>query len=311
MIMERIGEGDRVSIWSPPDHDYFEGVPPGLAAVVLAGCTAFGALENAVRDVRPVETTPGAADALRARHAARLSAALEAATAGDLSGGRLLLEVTSGRLYGLTALLGEASRALAAVRGDRPVPTVLLLGEIYVRSDPSSNGWAAEALERRGIRVHVEGVVEYLRYTEYTQAQRGIRKGVAGALRAGLQELLVRTLVRAVGEPLGWPHEPPVEALVDDASTYLRDALGHEAVVSLGRAVHAWQGGEVDGVLCVGPLECMPNKLVEAQLVHAARREGLLSLTLSLNGDPIDPEVLDGFAFEVKERFRARRRVSA
>jgi hypothetical protein len=50
----------------------------------------------------------------------------------------------------------------------------------------------------------------------------------------------------------------------------------------------------------------MPNKLVEAQLVHVGQREGLASLTLSLNGDPIDPEVLDEFAYEVRERFRAR-----
>ncbi len=307
MIVERVGEADRVSVWSPPDHDYFEGVPPGLASLVLVGCTAFGVLENAVRDVRVLEATPGAADALRARYAPRLSAALEAAAAGDLSGRRVALEVTSGRLYGVTALLSEASRALAAVRGPGTRPTVLLLGEIYVRSDPASNGWAAEALERRGIRVHVEPVVDYLRYTEYVQLQRGLRRGIPGALRAGLQELLVQTLVRAVGEPLGWRRDPPVKALVDEAAPYLRDDLGHEAVASLGRAVHAWRHGEVDGVLCVGPLECMPNKLVEAQLVHAARQDGVLSLTLSLNGDPIDPEVLDGFAFEVKERFRGRR----
>jgi hypothetical protein len=37
-----------------------------------------------------------------------------------------------------------------------------------------------------------------------------------------------------------------------------------------------------------------------------AQREGLLSLTLSCNGDPIDPELIDGFAWQVKERFRAR-----
>jgi len=56
----------------------------------------------------------------------------------------------------------------------------------------------------------------------------------------------------------------------------------------------------------VGPLECMPDKVAEAQLLHAREREGLLSMTLSLNGDPVDPELLDGFAYEVKERFRRR-----
>jgi hypothetical protein len=55
----------------------------------------------------------------------------------------------------------------------------------------------------------------------------------------------------------------------------------------------------------------MPNKIAEAQFHHVAEREGLLSLTLSLNGDPIDPEVLDGFAFEVHQRFGKRRRPAA
>jgi hypothetical protein len=51
----------------------------------------------------------------------------------------------------------------------------------------------------------------------------------------------------------------------------------------------------------------MPNKIAEAQFAHAREREGLLSLSLSLNGDPIDPEVLDNFAFEVHARWRERR----
>ena len=62
----------------------------------------------------------------------------------------------------------------------------------------------------------------------------------------------------------------------------------------------------IDGVVSVGPLECMPNKIAEAQFFHAAEEEGLVSLTLSLNGDPIDPEVLDNFAFEVHQRFKRR-----
>ena len=35
--------------------------------------------------------------------------------------------------------------------------------------------------------------------------------------------------------------------------------------------------------------------------------EGLPSLTLSLNGDPVDPEVLDNFAYEVRERYQEQR----
>jgi len=57
----------------------------------------------------------------------------------------------------------------------------------------------------------------------------------------------------------------------------------------------------------VGPLECMPTKIAEAQLHHIAEREGLLSLTLPLNGDPVSEAALDNFAFEVRARFQRRK----
>jgi len=51
----------------------------------------------------------------------------------------------------------------------------------------------------------------------------------------------------------------------------------------------------------------MPNKISEAQFFHVAEQEGLISLTLGLNGDPIDPEILDNFAYEVHAQFNRRR----
>jgi hypothetical protein len=55
----------------------------------------------------------------------------------------------------------------------------------------------------------------------------------------------------------------------------------------------------------------MPNKLAETQLVHVGETEKLLSLTLSLNGDPLDPEPLDAFALEVHARHAGRRAAGA
>ena len=43
------------------------------------------------------------------------------------------------------------------------------------------------------------------------------------------------------------------------------------------------------------------------ELAKIAEQEGLLSLTLQLNGEPLDSQVLDSFVFEVKERFRGAR----
>ncbi len=95
--------------------------------------------------------------------------------------------------------------------------------------------------------------------------------------------------------------------ILDTAEPYLRSKLIGEAVLTVGAPLAEWRRGEIDAVVSVGPLECMPNKIAEAQFFHVAEREGLLSLTLPLNGDHLDAEVLDNFAFEVHARFRRNR----
>ena len=311
MVLDRVGEGGRVGIWSPPDSDYFEGVPPGLGAVVLGGVAAIGTMTDALRDTRPVERTPGAAEAVHARWAGRLLETVAAATGGDLSARKVMLEAATGRVYGIREIVAGFAREMRAVKDPRPHPTVLLVGEIYVRSDPASNGWAADELERRGIRVRIEPVVEYLQYSDHVQLRRGVKRGFKAALKSRIRRRVVDAVLRAASDGMGWPHHRPVAEVAREGSEYLRQDLEHEAVLALGLSTQGWRSGQLDGVVCVGPLECMPNKLVEAQLVHVAQREGLVSLTLSLNGDPIDPEVLDEFAYEVRERFRARHGVAA
>ena len=74
--------------------------------------------------------------------------------------------------------------------------------------------------------------------------------------------------------------------VLDAARPYVNDALLGEAVLTVGAPLHDWRRGQIDAVVSVGPLECMPTKIAEAQFHHIAEREGLPSLTLSLNGDP-------------------------
>jgi predicted nucleotide-binding protein (sugar kinase/HSP70/actin superfamily) len=307
MILERLGHDRRVGIWSPPDSDYFKGVPPGMGALVFAGCSAYGLLDAALRDVRPVERRPLGAKELHDRFASELTSLLERAGGGDLSAGRVMAEVISGRCYGIPELLRRAGRELARLRDPRPYPTVLMVGEIYIRSDPASNGFAADELERRGVRVRIEPVVEYLQFSDRVNLRRGIRASRPERLKSWLRKRMLESCQHAISAPLGWPAHAPLDEVVAVGTSYLREDLEHEAVLGVGLPVHAWRRREIDGVLCVGPLECMPNKLVEAQLVHARRREGLPSLTLSLNGDPIDPDLLDGFAFDVRRVHEERR----
>jgi predicted nucleotide-binding protein (sugar kinase/HSP70/actin superfamily) len=183
---------------------------------------------------------------------------------------------------------------------------VLVVGEIYVRCDPFANDYVIEKLEQRGVRARFAPFSEWLEYTDYIHFVNGERLGLSARLTSAVQNRIPRR-ARRVGEILGWPARPCVRDTLDAAKPYVREELSGEAVLTVGGPLHEWHSGLIDGVVSVGPLECMPNKIAEAQLFHAAERESLASLTIPVNGDPIDPAVLDSFAFELHERARRRR----
>jgi predicted CoA-substrate-specific enzyme activase len=307
ITLDRLGWSPRVRIWAPDSRNYFEGVPPGVGAIVLAAISATDRLRDMLYEVRPGEARPGAAEEIHARWSRALHEHLERVTAAsDHTVARAIWEAVSGRVWGIPELVAKAAREFAAARGAREVPIVLIVGEIYVRNVPFSNDGAADALARRGIGSRVAAFSEYLQYSDWNGVRnRGHRLGdrFNHFLRVRIEE----AVHDAAAGAMGWHRAARTEDVLEAARPYLRDELEGEAVLTIGAPVHAWREREVDAVLSVGPLECMPNKLAESQLHHVAEREGLLSLTLSLNGDPVDPEVLDAFAFEVHARFRARK----
>jgi predicted CoA-substrate-specific enzyme activase len=307
ITLDRLGWSERMRIWSPDSRNYFDGVPPGVGAIVLAAIAATDRLRDMLYEVRPGEARPGAAEAIYARWSKALHEHLERVTReSDHTAARAIWEAVSGRVWGIPDLLAKAAADFAAARGAREVPIVLIVGEIYVRNVPFSNDGAAEALARRGIGSRVATFSEYLQYSDWNAVRnRGhrLRDRFNHFIRVRIEECVHD----AAAEAMGWKRAARTEDVLEAARPYLRDALEGEAVLTIGAPVHAWHEKEIDAVLSVGPLECMPNKLAESQFHHAAEREGLLSLTLSLNGDPVDPEVLDAFAFEVQARFRARK----
>ncbi|MBI5069158.1 MAG: CoA activase [Deltaproteobacteria bacterium] len=307
MILQRLGWGERVKIWSPPFGDYFKGLPSGFSAIVFTGLAAFGILEDALHDVRPVELEEGAAEKIHARYSAELERLLERAGGGDLSPAKVLYEASTGRGYGIPELVGRFARELAAVKGKREIPNVLVVGEIYVRSDPFANDFVARALERRGIRAKLEPVSEYLQYSDYIAHKRGLKSSIPDRIEHWVRKRLLSVTYHAAADALGWPEHASIPEVFQAASDYVREELEVETPLTIGVPVRAWRNREIDATVSVGPLECMPNKIAEAQFCHVAEKEGLLSLSLSLNGDPIDPEVLDNFAFEVHQRFKKRR----
>jgi activator of 2-hydroxyglutaryl-CoA dehydratase/predicted nucleotide-binding protein (sugar kinase/HSP70/actin superfamily) len=302
IVLDRLGWRERLRIWSPKDTGYFEDMPAGTEMLVFAGIVASDLLLQARLDVRPVERMRGATEVLYADCQRELAKRLEAAARGELSLGPALWQVLSGRLFGIRELLERAGAEFAALRGPEQRPLVELTGEIYLRSVDFSNDCVIEKLEARGLRVHLSPTTEWLNYCGHVGRRAKDHVGLSDHFSKLIQHRIESAALAVLAPRLGWPVPPAVSEALGAARPYVNDALEGEAVLTVGVPLHKWRRGQIAAVVSVGPLECMPAKIAEAQFHHVAEREGLLSLTLAFNGDPINTAALDNFAFEVKAR---------
>jgi predicted nucleotide-binding protein (sugar kinase/HSP70/actin superfamily) len=301
-ILEHLGWEERVKIWSPEDSGYFDGLPPGFSVLVFSSVMAADLLLDCLHHVRPVEEQAGSTERIYRQYQAELADLLERQARRKPSLKEALFEVGTKRLFGLVDLLQKAGRHFQKEIQDRALPTVLLVGEIYVRSDPFTNDFIIEKLEQRGLRVRLAPTNEFLEYTDWINLKEGRRTGVAAYFSNRVQNRIQRIAYEEVARFIKWPPRTSTQEMLSAAGPYLRDALIAESVLTLGGPIHEWRSQIIDGVVNVGPLECMPTKIAEAQFYHVAVEEGLLALTVSFNGDPMDICALDNFAFEVHKR---------
>jgi predicted nucleotide-binding protein (sugar kinase/HSP70/actin superfamily) len=203
-------------------------------------------------------------------------------------------------------MLAAASADFAGVRTPKPLPTVLVVGEVYVRGEAFANNFLIDKLEARGLRTRLAPLCEWIEYSDLINRREATAFRLGDRVSSAVQQRIQDLTYRVVARPLGWPPRPRVGPALEAVEPYLRTDLFGEAVLTVGGPLEEWRHGRIDAVVSVGPLECMPNKIAEAQLFHVAEREGLHSLTLPLNGDPISPDTLDNFTFEVLARFRRR-----
>ncbi len=304
IIFDRLGLKDRVRIWSPVDTGYFDDVSDGFSALVFAGFLGSDLMSAMLYDVRPVETVEGKAQEIYEFYHDELIEMLEQAGTKEYPAGATVSQILSGRMFGVSALLQRAATAFKNIKSDREIPTILVVGELYVRCDPFANDFVIRKLEKRGIRSRFAAFNEWIEYTDYQDVKKHT---FPEYFTSFLQATIQHHLSKVVGDILGWPDRLTIQDSLAAAKPYIREQLSGEAALTLGGPVYEWREGHIDGVVSTGPFECMPNKIAESQFFHVAEQEGLISLTLGLNGEPTNPELLDNFAYEVHQQFERRR----
>ncbi|MEI7892454.1 MAG: BadF/BadG/BcrA/BcrD ATPase family protein [Myxococcales bacterium] len=309
VVLKDLDWGDRVRVFSPDDSDYFRECSPAFSVRSWVGFCVHDLLEAMLHDVRPLETTPGAADAIYERAVGRLVNALEVRGRGTV---RDAIFQLLGSMWGMKAIVADTALEMAEVkRHDREIPTVAVVGEIYVRLDAFANDGLVRKLEARGLRVRFAPFVEWLEYTTFLAMERvldGRANDSDNPASIGLTHIVQQAslghLYDLCAKPLGWGERSKVAHAVEAAKPYVARSLAGETVLTVGGPVHEFHEKMIHGVVVVGPHECMPCKIAEAQLGKVAEDVQLPYLVLAVNGDPLDPEPLDRFAYDIQDAFQ-------
>ncbi len=312
IVFEHLGLKDRITIVSPPDSDYFAGLPADLELRSWLGFVAADLLLMALHDVRPVEKKPGAAQVIFDEYYLRLVQLMESLKGGSLM--RALTEIP-GKAFGVKALLREAAQRFALIKdSSRELPVVSIVGEIYCRLDPFANDFLVHKLEEANIKVMMAPFNEWLEYTNHLQkmrvANRRLKDGdnpISIHLTGAIQMAVADRFYELFSKRLGWGPRLRVKEAIEAAEPYLSEDLEGEAVLTLGGPIHEFEHDRIHGVVNVGPHECMPAKVAEAQYCHVSEDLGLVVLNMPLSGDPVDQETIDNFIFEVKEYYSQHR----
>jgi predicted nucleotide-binding protein (sugar kinase/HSP70/actin superfamily) len=311
ITLQRLGLDQRVSVISPEDTDYFKGMSPDFSVRLWVGFLIHDLLQTMRLDVRPIEKSRGLAQAIYQKYFDETVALLEQAKSRNAL--QSVAELT-GKMWGMRELMTRAAREFRAARGpEHRVPTVTIVGEIYVRLDPFANDHLVERLEERGLRVRMAPFVEWLEYSNLSSERRfidGTATSLDDPMTTGLTGLVQRVTARVLHEicrrEMGWKERTRVEDVLVCGERYVSPALTGEAVLTVGGPVHEFEEGDIDAVVSVGPHECMPCKISEAQFSRVSEHIGLPSLSVYIGGDGIDTEALDRFAFDLHERLRLR-----
>ncbi len=306
IVLKRLGLDNRVKVWSLTDTDYTAGTPLDTVIAIYTAFFAIDTIMMALYDVRPVESEKGAANAIYKRALKKLVTLLENYQHREAWGASVFVEYITQRFFGMTKIVEEAAREFAAIKTDKKVPTVCVTGEIYVRNDAFCNDFIIDALESRGLRVVFSHFTEWMEYDDIINREiLQTADSIMEHITSEFTRYMYKAIYKRMANIMGWGERHKVTDILEAAKGYLRKDLVGEEILTIGTPLNAFLHGEIQGAVSVGPLECMPSKIAESQFYHIAEREGLPSLSLSFNGDPIPDSVLDDFCFTVRQRFEA------
>lgn len=191
-------------------------------------------------------------------------------------------ELEKGDFELLEKQFAAAINNLARISMKRPpqeVPTISLIGEIFVRRDALSRQYITERLAEKGFATLCAPIAEWILYTDYL-VDKGLgyykmskKERLQFMLRKKFMQRYEKRLKSIVARS-GLVHSEPLDInrIINTATPYISPNLLGEAILTVGSSITEVASHSC-GVIAIGPFGCMPNRVSEAILNETMTRQ--------------------------------------
>lgn len=186
----------------------------------------------------------------------------------------------------LETQVGKTAERISRIPMKRPpeeVPTISLVGEIFVRRDALSRQHLTERLAEKGFATICSPIAEWVLYSDYL-----VDKGLLDYKISKMEKLAFllkkqymaryKKRIKSILSRTGLVHGGPlnIQSIINNASPHISRNLTGEAILTVGSSLTEI-ATHTCGVIAIGPFGCMPNRLSEAILNQTMNREGKLA----------------------------------
>ena len=183
-----------------------------------------------------------------------------------------------------------------------------VVGEIYIRNNQFANNYLVRKLEKYGAEVFLASFTEWINYTTYMyKAVSGIRHQYGELFKALIQDRIQHHEEQKIVQPvlglLNGNAEKPVGRIMQNATPYISQSIGGEAILSIGKAIDYVESG-CGGVVNCMPFTCMPGNIVQAlstKVRKDLRNIPWLNIAYEGPGDPTEDLKIEAFVDQAEQ----------
>ncbi|MFO8054269.1 MAG: acyl-CoA dehydratase activase, partial [Bacteroidales bacterium] len=173
-------------------------------------------------------------------------------------------------------------------------PLVGIVGEIYVRNSPFSNGNIVEKIEESGGEAWVVPMMEWLHYTSAFESYDGFWDMIRAKFTNTVVSYMEKKYMSVFDNLIKDRKEPPINAIRNYGIQYLPESLEGESILSVGRTIAFIEQG-VDLVVNVAPFGCMPGSISASVLKDVSKKYGVPVISLFYDGETDFSQILETY----------------